>query len=76
MSIIDILKPIPEHLRGKYDVVHVGLIVLVVEKDDPRPILDNLLDLLSMDSLTKGENGIGESVGLTLDRARWLFAMG
>lgn len=44
---VDILKPIPEELVGKYDVVHVGLIVLVIEKDNPLPVLDNLLALLS-----------------------------
>ena len=48
LSTLDILKPIPEDLKGKYDVVHVGLIVLVVERDDPIPVLNNLLALLSM----------------------------
>ncbi|KAL8917659.1 MAG: hypothetical protein Q9172_005740 [Xanthocarpia lactea] len=43
---MDIFKPIPDELRGKYDVVHVGLLVFVVDKDDPVPILDNLLALL------------------------------
>lgn len=47
LSCLDILKPIPEHLRGVYDVVHVGLVVVVVERDDPLPLLDNLLALLS-----------------------------
>ena len=37
----------PEHLLGKYDIVHVGLVVLVVEYDNPLPVLDNLLSLLS-----------------------------
>ena len=54
MKILDILKPIPQHLRGKYDVVHVGLLVLVVEKDDPRPLLNNLLLLLSKHSFLPG----------------------
>ena len=48
LSCLDILKPIPESLRGVYDVVHVGLVVLVVENDNPLPLLDNLLSLLSM----------------------------
>ena len=47
LACLDILKPIPEILQGKYDVVHVGLVVLVVEKDDPLPLLDNILALLS-----------------------------
>ena len=48
LSTLDILKPIPEDLHGMYDVVHVGLIVLVIERDDPVPVLNNLFTLLSM----------------------------
>ena len=48
LSKLDILKPIPEELRVKYDVVHVSLIVVVVENDDPASVLKNLLTLLSM----------------------------
>lgn len=48
LSILDIHKPVPKHLRGQYDVVHVGLLVLVVAKDDPTPIVENLMALLSM----------------------------
>lgn len=51
LSTLDIHKPIPTQLRGQYDVVHVGLLVLVVEHDDPGPLLDNLMALLSMVSL-------------------------
>ena len=47
LTCLDILKPIPELLRGKYDIVHIGLVVLVVENDDPVALLDNLLALLS-----------------------------
>ena len=47
VDILDIFKPLPENLRHQYDVVHVGVFVLVVEKGDPLPILDNLLALLS-----------------------------
>ena len=32
----------------KYDVIHVGLLVTVVEKDNPLPVLSNLLRMLSM----------------------------
>ena len=45
---LDILKPLPAHLRGEFDIVHVGLLVLVVENDDPLLVLDNLLAMLSM----------------------------
>lgn len=44
---LDILAPIPEELVAKYDIVHVGLFVTVVEEDDPLPILDKLLSMLS-----------------------------
>ena len=47
LSTLDIMKPVPEHLREAFDVVHVGLIVLVVESDDPIFIFDNLLAMLS-----------------------------
>ncbi|KAL8682928.1 MAG: hypothetical protein Q9186_001091 [Xanthomendoza sp. 1 TL-2023] len=46
LSTMDIFKPVSDDLRGQYDVVHVGLLVFVVEKGDPLPILDNLLALL------------------------------
>ncbi|MCJ1353415.1 MAG: hypothetical protein MMC33_003401 [Icmadophila ericetorum] len=46
LDTLDVLKPVPESLQGKYDVVHVGLVVLVVENGDPLPLLDNLLTLL------------------------------
>ncbi|KAL8677212.1 MAG: hypothetical protein Q9224_007212, partial [Gallowayella concinna] len=46
LSTMDIFQPVPDDLRGQYDVVHVGLLVFVVEKGDPLPILDNLLALL------------------------------
>lgn len=47
LGTMDLFSPIPESLRGRYDVVHVGLLVLVVQKGDPLPVLDNLLALLS-----------------------------
>lgn len=44
---LDVLKPIPEELKGKYDLVHVRLFLAVVQDDDPTPILRNLVDMLS-----------------------------
>ena len=44
---LDLLGPIPESLYEKYDVVHVGIIILLIENNDPGPILDNLLLMLS-----------------------------
>ena len=46
LSTLDVLHPVPERLRGQYDVVHVGLLVLVVQKDNPFLVLGNLLSLL------------------------------
>lgn len=47
ISTLDVLQPIPEKLLARYDVVHVGLLVFVVQHDDPFPLLENLLKLLS-----------------------------
>ena len=44
---LDVLEPIPETLKGKYDLVHVRLFLAVVQDDDPTPILRNLMDMLS-----------------------------
>ena len=52
LGTFNVLEAIPEHLLGKYDVVHVGLLILVVGKDDPLAILESLLALLTMNSLT------------------------
>lgn len=48
LSTLDILSPIPDSLRGKFDIVHVGLVVLVVENDNPSALLENLLTMLSI----------------------------
>ena len=48
LGTLDLLKPIPEHLRGKYDMVHVGVVVCIVENSHPSAFLDNILLLLSM----------------------------
>ena len=44
---LDVHEPIPVGLRGKYDVVHVRLFLTVVKNDDPGPILENMLRMLS-----------------------------
>lgn len=43
---LNILDDIPDDLQGKYDIVHVRLLVLVVENSDPRPIIRNLVKML------------------------------
>ena len=45
---LDIFEPIPETLIGQYDIVHVRLFMLVIQNDDPGPLLENLVRLLSM----------------------------
>lgn len=47
LDTLDLLKPLPGHLEEKFDVVHVGLLVLVVENGDALSIFDNLLAMLS-----------------------------
>ena len=44
---LNVLKPIPEELKGKYDLVHLRLFLAVVKNDNPAPILRNLMDMLS-----------------------------
>ena len=44
---LDVLEPISEDLKGKYDLVHVRLFLAVVQNHDPAPILRNLMDMLS-----------------------------
>lgn len=41
-----IFDPVPEHLVGKYDVVHLRLLILVVENSDPTPVIRNVARLL------------------------------
>ncbi|KAI1809058.1 hypothetical protein GGS20DRAFT_399389 [Poronia punctata] len=42
----DVHEPPPEDLVGRYDYVHLRLVVLVVRDEDPRPIARNLFKLL------------------------------
>ncbi|KAI1076814.1 S-adenosyl-L-methionine-dependent methyltransferase [Whalleya microplaca] len=43
---VDCLAPLPEHLLGQYDIVHVQLFHLAVHNNDPAPIIRNLVRLL------------------------------
>lgn len=47
LGTLDLLKPMPEPLRGKYDIVHLGVVACIVENSDPCTFLDNILLLLS-----------------------------
>ena len=42
----NIFEEIPADLVGRFDLVHIRLVVLVVEESDPRPIIGNLLKML------------------------------
>lgn len=42
----DILSPVPEHLVGRYDIVHLRLLILVVQHSDPVPIIQNAYRML------------------------------
>lgn len=50
---VDCLAPLPQHLLEKYDIVHVQLFHLAVHNNDPGPIIQNLLGLLSEAGLQK-----------------------
>jgi len=45
--ILDVYEPILEEIKGKYDIVNVRLLVAVVKENDPMPILENLMGMLS-----------------------------
>ncbi|RDW58235.1 hypothetical protein BP6252_13646 [Coleophoma cylindrospora] len=46
-EIQDILKPFPEALRGKYDLVHVRLLVAALPQGSMKTVVENLTSLLS-----------------------------
>ncbi|EFR01487.1 hypothetical protein MGYG_04495 [Nannizzia gypsea CBS 118893] len=42
----DIFDDVPEEMIGKYDIVHLRLLILVVENSDPRPIIQKVHKML------------------------------
>ncbi|KAJ6043685.1 hypothetical protein N7499_006104 [Penicillium canescens] len=42
----NLFGPVPDHLIGKYDIVHLRLLILVVQNSDPVPIIRNVSRLL------------------------------
>ncbi|KAJ5493302.1 hypothetical protein N7539_002048 [Penicillium diatomitis] len=42
----DLFTPVPDHMVGKYDVVHLRLLILVVQNSDPTPVIQNVARLL------------------------------
>lgn len=43
----DVFLPFPDSMVGQYDVVHIQLFACVVKKDDPAPLVKNVMSLLS-----------------------------
>jgi SAM-dependent methyltransferase len=46
LEIWDLFEEPPEEMRGRYDVVHVRLVVFVVRNNNPRPLIANMMKLL------------------------------
>ncbi|TGO49783.1 hypothetical protein BCON_0200g00120 [Botryotinia convoluta] len=46
LDIMDIFEPFPAGFKGRYDVVHISLLCVVIPGGDPRYVLDNVLTLL------------------------------
>ena len=47
LATLDAFGLIPEDLVGKYDVVHISLFVMLVRNENPAPVLENLMLMLS-----------------------------
>ena len=47
LSKLDIFEPLPEELKGKYDVVHLRFFMAVAGDDDVQIVIRNLRDMLS-----------------------------
>ena len=45
---LDIFDKIPANLHGQYDIINVRYFCLVVRDNNPTPMIDNLLKMLSM----------------------------
>jgi len=46
-DVVDAFAAVPEHLVGKYDVVHIRAFVVIVRDNDPMRLLSNLIKMLS-----------------------------
>lgn len=47
LEVVDAFADVPEHLIGKYDVVHIRAFVVIVKNNDPTKLLSNLIKMLS-----------------------------
>ncbi|TEY77513.1 hypothetical protein BOTCAL_0054g00290 [Botryotinia calthae] len=46
LEILDAFGPLPEHLKGKFDIVHIRVFTIVVKGGHPGVLLDNLIAML------------------------------
>ena len=54
LSKLDIFQPLPDELKGKYDVVHLRFFMAVAVDDNVRIVIKNLKDMLSRYHLLLG----------------------
>lgn len=47
LSKLDIFEPLPEELKGRYDVVHLRFFMTVARDDNMQIVIKNLKDMLS-----------------------------
>lgn len=47
LSKLDIFKPLPENLKGKYDVVHLRYFMTIAKEYNVQVVLENLRHMLS-----------------------------
>ncbi len=48
----DAFSEVPEDMFEQYDVVHIAILMLLISKNDPIPLLKNLIKLLSRNFLS------------------------
>ena len=73
LSLLDASSPLPEELVGKYDIVHVGRIVLFIRNEDPSVFLNNFVKLLSTYIYIPSTSMGSQSNN---GRAGWVFVLG
>lgn len=47
IHVFDVFDELPEHLVGTYDIVHLRLFLLIVQNNDPMPLLKKFIQMLS-----------------------------
>lgn len=47
LSKLDIFEPLPQELRGKYDVVHLRFFMTIASDDNVQIVINNLKGMLS-----------------------------